>query len=134
MGKTSHLTTGVAAYTIMLMVLGISFCPGNASRILAGEKPSPTFRHEMKFQDDKNKKADTQTISNENVKLFLRQIEIYGQIAKPQTVFIISSTDPRVDGLRIDRHFFTHIFRPVEKSTLRRIRIKQGKDKDHILW
>jgi len=86
------------------------------------------------IQDDKNQKSDENKVSDKDIKLFLNQIEIYGQIAKPQTVFIIPGTDPRVDGLRIDRHFFSHIFRPVEKSTLRRVRIKQGKDKDHILW
>lgn len=85
-------------------------------------------------QDEKNNPQNERAISKEDEKLWIKQIEIYGQIAKPQTVFIIPGTDPRVDGLRIDRHFFSHIFRPVEKSTLKRIQVKQGKDKDHILW
>lgn len=85
-------------------------------------------------QDEKNNAQNERAISKEDEKLWIKQIEIYGQIAKPQTVFIIPGTDPRVDGLRIDRHFFSHIFRPVEKSTLKRIQAKQGKDKDHILW
>lgn len=86
------------------------------------------------MQDKKSKEGDEAVISNDQVKVFLKGIEFYGSIAKPQTVFIIPGTDPRVDGLKINRHFFSHIFRPVEKSTLRRVRMKQGKNKDHILW
>ncbi len=86
------------------------------------------------IQDEKNKKPVEKSISDADEKLWLKQLEIYGQIAKPQTVFIIPGTDPRVDGLKIDRHFFSHIFRPVEKSTLQRVQAKQGKDQDHILW
>ena len=86
------------------------------------------------MQDKKSNEINETVISNDKVKTFLKGIEFYGSIAKPQTVFIIPGTDPRVDGLKINRHFFSHIFRPVEKSTLRRVRIKQGNNKDHILW
>lgn len=119
-------------FFISLFVLLFSI--GNTSGSIAEEKPVSNGQQSKNLQDDKNKKPDEKSISDEDVKLWLKQIEIYGQIAKPQTVFIIPGTDPRVDGLRIDRHFFSHIFRPVEKSTLRRVQIKQEKDKDHILW
>ena len=108
---------------------------GNSVALRAAERPEPKKMKTVNPpQNQQNGQSEQTQISNKDVKLFLRQIEIYGRIAKPQTVFIIPGTDPRVDGLRIDRHFFSHIFRPVEKSTLRRIRIKQGKMKDHILW
>jgi len=68
------------------------------------------------------------------VKTFLDKIEIYGRIAKPQTVFIIPGADPRVDGIRIERRFFSDIFREVEKSTLRKEMIQDQQSKDHILW
>ncbi|MFZ5515407.1 MAG: hypothetical protein ACOY90_02135 [Candidatus Zhuqueibacterota bacterium] len=100
------------------------------------EKPAaaPLSAQEKSMQDKKTTEPDQAVISNDQVKVFLKGIEVYGSIAKPQTVFIIPGTDPRVDGLLINRHFFSHIFRPVEKSTLRRDRIKQEKDRDHILW
>ena len=118
------------SFSLIALLLGM----GNLSSSLAEEKPVPVKQQAKKTPDDKNKKSDEKSISDDDIKLWLKQIEIYGQIAKPQTVFIIPGTDPRVDGLRIDRHFFSHIFRPVEKSTLRRVRIQQGKNKDHILW
>jgi hypothetical protein len=83
-------------------------------------------------QDDT--KSDAPKITDDAMKLFLKEMVFYGQIAKPQAVFIIPGTDPRVDGLKIDRHFFSHIFRPVERSTLRNVRDKQDNIKDHILW
>lgn len=132
MDKATYLGKKVHVY-YFIFVLIFMFGVGNLN-LLAGEQPLANSERLAQLQDEKNKKSDEKTISDENIKMFLKQIEIYGQIAKPQTVFIIPGTDPRVDGLRIDRHFFSHIFRPVEKSTLRNVRIKQGKDKDHILW
>jgi len=107
---------------------------GNYSQLVTAEKPASKKMQPSNQQDKNTKRSHADSLSQDDVKLFLDQIEIYGQIAKPQTVFIIPGTDPRVDGLKIDRHFFSHIFRPVERSALRRVRIKQGKDKDHILW
>jgi len=121
-------------YWFLMCLFALILCLGNTPGSNAKEKPVSIKQQTKNLQDDKSKVSDEKSISDDDVKLWLKQIEIYGQIAKPQTVFIIPGTDPRVDGLRIDRHFFSHIFRPVEKSTLRRVRMKQGKDKDHILW
>ncbi len=74
------------------------------------------------------------SINNKTVRTFLDKIEIYGRIAKPQTVFIIPGADPRVDGIRIERRFFSDIFRKVEKSTLRKQKKKEQRNKDHLLW
>ncbi len=114
---------------VMTVMLSIFIHPIN----LTAEQPE-TPKVAEQPQNQQNSSQSERSISKEDEKLWIKQIEIYGQIAKPQTVFIIPGTDPRVDGLRIDRHFFSHIFRPVEKSTLKRIQAKQGKDKDHILW
>ena len=84
-----------------------------------------------------DKKANRNTpimLDNKAMKTFLDKIEIYGRIAKPQTVFIIPGADPRVDGIRIERRFFRDIFRNVEKSTLRKQKIKEQRNKDHLLW
>jgi len=136
MTKTAYLDRKCRHY-FFIMVLAVVLSLGIYLNSFAVEKPKSNPLQPAKLQDKEGKQSDETSISNKNVKQFLmqmNQVEIYGQIAKPQTVFIIPGTDPRVDGLRIDRHFFSHIFRPVEKSALRRVRIKQGKDKDNILW
>jgi len=134
MGKTTTYLGRVLGYYLIPILLALLLSSAIYLNAFAKEKPESKPGQTAKLQDKKRQGQDQNTISNQDIKVFLKQIEIYGQIAKPQTVFIIPGTDPRVDGLRIDRHFFSHIFRPVEKSTLRRVRIKQGKDKDHILW
>ncbi len=73
-------------------------------------------------------------VDSRTMNVFMKQIEIYGRIAKPQTVFIIPGTDPRVDGIRIERYFYRDIFRPVEISTLRKEKQKAQRQQEHILW
>ncbi|MCG3120005.1 MAG: hypothetical protein ALAOOOJD_02569 [bacterium] len=51
-----------------------------------------------------------------NVRVFLDKVEVLGSIAKPQALFIIPGSDPKVDGIQIDRSFFREIFRPMEKE------------------
>ncbi|MBD3288755.1 hypothetical protein GF337_08140 [candidate division KSB1 bacterium] len=83
-------------------------------------------------QDKDN--AQKSTVTNKAMKVFLDKIEVYGRIAKPQTVFIIPGSDPRVNGIRIERRFFSDMFRKVEKSTLRKEKIKDLRNNDHLLW
>jgi hypothetical protein len=54
--------------------------------------------------------------SGKNVRIFLDKVEVLGSIAKPQALFIIPGSDPKVDGIQIDRSFFREIFRPLEKD------------------
>ncbi|GEM_PF-2558038 len=54
--------------------------------------------------------------SGKNVRIFLDKVEVLGSIAKPQALFIIPGSDPKVDGIQIDRSFFREIFRPMEKD------------------
>jgi hypothetical protein len=128
MGKTTlnrQLLCYSAIFIVMLLI---------TISTIASEKPllSPLKPEMQQKQDDT--KSDAPKITDDAMKLFLKEMVFYGQIAKPQAVFIIPGTDPRVDGLKIDRHFFSHIFRPVERSTLRNVRDKQENAKDHILW
>jgi len=51
-----------------------------------------------------------------NVRIFLDKVEVLGSVAKPQALFILPGSDPRVDGIQIDRSFFREIFRPMEKD------------------
>ena len=128
MGKTT-LNRQLLCYSIIFIVMLLI-----TISTIASEKPllSP-LKPEMQQQQD-DTKSEAPKITDDAMKLFLKEMVFYGQIAKPQAVFIIPGTDPRVDGLKIDRHFFSHIFRPVERSTLRNVRDKQENDKDHILW
>jgi hypothetical protein len=73
-------------------------------------------------------------VDSKTMNVFMNQIEIYGRIAKPQTVFIIPGTDPRVDGIRIERYFYRDIFRTVEKSLLRKEKKEIQRNKDYLLW
>lgn len=132
--KTATSVNRHHGYFIIIFALLTLLITGNLFIAVTAEKPLPNIPGPVPQQTQDPKQSEQPKISDDAVKLFLKEIEIYGQIAKPQAVFIIPGTDPRVDGLKIDRHFFTHIFRPVEKSTLRNIRIKQESDKDHILW
>lgn len=104
------------------------------SHTSASDNPLESPAQPALQQKQDAKESEMTKISDDAMKLFLKEMVFYGQIAKPQAVFIIPGTDPRVDGLKIDRHFFSHIFRPVEKSTLRNVRKKQDKVQDHILW
>ncbi len=54
--------------------------------------------------------------SGKNVRIFLDKVEVLGSIAKPQALFIIPGSDPKVDGIQIDRSFFREIFRAMEKD------------------
>ncbi|OQX96237.1 hypothetical protein B6I21_01430 [candidate division KSB1 bacterium 4572_119] len=85
-------------------------------------------------QDQKPGKNNQNKISRDAVKLFIKQVEFYGQIAKPQAVFIFAGADPKVDGLKIDRQFFDLIFRNVEKSSLKHVRKRDAKNKEFIQW
>lgn len=131
--RTTSLDRQLLCYSAIFIVMLLIISSSTVSTI-ASEKPllSP-LKPEMQQQQD-DTKSEAPKITDDAMKLFLKEMVFYGQIAKPQAVFIIPGTDPRVDGLKIDRHFFSHIFRPVERSTLRNVRDKQDNIKDHILW
>lgn len=128
MRRTTHLDKAVLR---LLLVTGFTILI--SYNVIAAEFPTPAKPNTAQ-QDNKEQQSDKKRISTDAVKMFLNQIEIYGQIAKPQTVFILPGSDPRVDGLRIQRPFFGHIFRSVEKSALKRTRLTKKLDKDYILW
>ena len=132
MRKTAYLDKKMI--TLVLLVGLITMIPGgNNTYTISAEIPKVNHPQPISPQDNQSNKNE-QALSGDAVKMFLNQIEIYGQIAKPQTVFIIPGTDPRVDGLRIVRHFFPTIFRTVEKSALKRVNKKREKNEDHIIW
>ncbi|MGQ9559055.1 MAG: hypothetical protein ACUVTG_07655 [Candidatus Oleimicrobiaceae bacterium] len=72
------------------------------------------------------------SVVEEAVKIFVNKIEVLGRIEKPQAVFIVPGTDPRVDDIGIDRSFFQEIFRPVERDGVRKTLNRHARD--YIPW
>ncbi|NOY76808.1 MAG: hypothetical protein GXO76_02940 [Calditrichaeota bacterium] len=77
-------------------------------------------QQKTKQKQGKTTKSKTAGISQEAKKLFLDKIEIKGWIAKPQMVYIIPGTDPKVDDIVIDRSFIDEIMKPLDKDTFER--------------
>jgi len=103
----------------------------------AKNKPESGAKFAAQIPQTKNQdhKKDGNTITNSQVKKFIqKQLTIYGTIAKPQAVFIVPGSDPKVDGLKIERQFFDLIFRNVEKSNIRYRKKLVQKNKDYIQW
>ncbi len=128
--KNEHrnLTCVVVSLVIVSFFIGGSFNANAAKK--ANPEPIKSKQENSNLQQQNESK-----ISKNSVKLFAKQVQIFGNVAKPQAVFIISATDPKVDGLKINRHFFDDIFRNVEKSSLKRVRKKQAKkNQDLIQW
>ena len=76
-------------------------------------------------------------VDDKAIKLFLDKIEVVGSLEKPQAVFIIPGKNPEIDDIRIERSFFSKIFRPVEKrsrfiseTTVKSVQTR----KDYIPW
>ncbi len=72
------------------------------------------------------------SVVEEAVKIFVSKIEVLGRIEKPQAVFIVPGTDPRVDDIGIDRSFFQEIFRPIERDGVRKTLNRHARD--YIPW
>ena len=53
---------------------------------------------------------DETKILNEAVKLFIKEVDIYGTIPKPQVVIIVPGTNPKVDGQKLIAIFTTIFF------------------------
>jgi len=116
---------------ILLFFILCSTFTGTANAGEAQEKQKPT-----QHTENISPPAES-TISDGAIKLFLDKIDVLGRLEKPQAVFIVPGTNPEIDDIRIDRSFFSEIFRPVEKSgrrgSKRSSESKQGR-KDFIPW
>ncbi|OQX89077.1 hypothetical protein B6D60_00160 [candidate division KSB1 bacterium 4484_87] len=123
-----------AIYFVIVTGLVFSF---NVRFGFAKHKPvsGAKFATENPQTKKQDHKSSGNIISNTQVKKFIqKQLTIYGTIAKPQAVFIVPGSDPKVDGLRIERQFFDLIFRNVEKTNIRYRKKSVLKNKDYIQW
>lgn len=85
-----------------------------ASAALAQQKAVPDTTAQAALQDTTYTPLVDEAAASSRI--FMKNIEVLGTIAKPQALFIIPGRDPQVDGIEIDRSFFRDIFRPLEKD------------------
>lgn len=60
-------------------------------------------------------KKDT-TRTEESLKILLDQMEIKGWVEKPQMVYVVPGTDPKVDDIVLERSFIDEILLPLDKD------------------
>ncbi|MBC8181651.1 hypothetical protein H8E88_11065 [candidate division KSB1 bacterium] len=128
--KHGYIMRGLLLSIAALFLLGAGeiYATNNSESKPAMAEPAKANDSNEKQQLDKSK------ISKDAVKVFVKQVQIYGSVAKPQAIFFYKSGDPKADGLKINRHFFDHIFRNVEKNSIKQVRKKQAIKRDHIEW
>jgi len=109
--------------------------------VLLGAMAFGTWAQQKPVEDKLNKiVADVEqkatgrdpSVVADAVKIFTEKIEVLGRIEKPQAVFIVPGTDPRVDDIGIDRSFFQEIFRPIERDAVRKTLDRHARD--YIPW
>lgn len=105
------------AAIIILYVLGTFFLCAGFALAQTQQKKKPTQSSSSRSgQSNKQSAPDVVAKSREKARVLLDKIDVVGSLAKPQAIFIIPGSDPKVDGISIDRSFFMEIFRPVEKD------------------
>ncbi|MCA9743532.1 MAG: hypothetical protein H6695_03630 [Deferribacteres bacterium] len=91
------------------------FCISAATAQTQQQEQGAQKGEQQQQAGDKNTGPDIST-SGKKARILLDKIDVVGTLAKPQAIFIIPGTDPKVDGILVDRSFFAEIFRPVEKD------------------
>ncbi|KAA3619354.1 MAG: hypothetical protein DWQ05_01140 [Calditrichaeota bacterium] len=105
-----------AAKTLLvLLLMGAAVGAGNAQTQQEKQSPKPKATQQPSGNYENLPEPDI-TKSGKRSKILLDQIDVVGRLSKPQAIFILPGSDPRVDGLKIDRSFLDDIFRPVEKD------------------
>lgn len=105
-----------ATTTLVLVLLSAAVGAGNAQAQQKNQSSKPKEATEQPSGTyDDLPEPDIKT-SGKRAKMVLDQIDVVGRLSKPQAVFILPGSDPKVDGLKIDRSFLDDIFRPVEKD------------------
>ena len=104
-----------ATTLLVILLMGAAVGAGNAQT--QQEKPTskPKATQQPSGNYDNLPEPDINS-SGKRSKILLDQIDVIGRLSKPQAIFILPGSDPRVDGLKIDRSFLDDIFRPVEKD------------------
>lgn len=109
--KMQHIAASHGLGVCMAFALLLSGLSGAAH---AQQKAAPDTASHAALQDTTLIPAVDEAAAASRI--FMKNIEVLGTIAKPQALFIIPGRDPQVDGIEIDRSFFRDIFRPLEKD------------------
>lgn len=120
-------TRGLCAGALLLVVVLFVALP-------AWGQQKPVEDKLNKLVSDVEQKATSRdpSVVEDAVKVFVNKIEVLGRLEKPQAVFIVPGSDPRVDDIGIDRSFFQEIFRPVERDAVRKTLNRHALD--YIPW
>lgn len=120
-------TRGLCAGALLLVVVLFGAVP-------AWGQQKPVEDKLNKLVSDVEQKATSRdpSVVEDAVKVFVNKIEVLGRLEKPQAVFIVPGSDPRVDDIGIDRSFFQEIFRPVERDAVRKTLNRHALD--YIPW
>jgi len=117
------------------LIICILFCAIGVDQGFAQQKKTKNVAAELNKLvndiDKKNNKNDP-LVEDHQVKIFLDKIEVLGQIDRPQAVYVVLGSDPRIDDIGLDRSFFKEIFRPVDRSSVRKNVTRQSRD--YIIW
>ncbi|MCA9732251.1 MAG: hypothetical protein H6696_18805 [Deferribacteres bacterium] len=105
-----------ATTTLVLVLLGAAVGAGNAQAQQKNQSSKPKQATEKSSSNYDNLPEPDIKTTGKRAKILLEQIDVVGRLSKPQAVFILPGSDPKVDGLKIDRSFLDDIFRPVEKD------------------
>ena len=126
------LQQGICKVFIILLILLMTVF---ASNVIAQQKTTVNVNEELNKLvndiDKKNNKSDPQ-VGDQQVRIFLDKIEVLGQIDRPQAVYVILGSDPRIDDIGLDRSFFKEIFRPVDRSSV--LKAVSRRSRDYIPW
>ena len=93
----------------VLWSAGIALSQTQSSKNRSQKPSTPSQKSARRDEIDLNK-------TRNKARVLLEKIDVIGTLAKPQAIFIIPGSDPKVEGIQIDRSFFVEIFRPVEKD------------------
>ncbi len=104
-----------ATTLLVLLLMGAAVGAGNAQTQPEKQPSKPKATQQPSGNYENLPEPDIKS-SGKRSKILLDQIDVIGRLSKPQAIFILPGSDPRVDGLKIDRSFLDDIFRPVEKD------------------
>ena len=129
---SSVVHSSISNFLVILFILLIT---AFASSVSAQQKTTVNVNEELNKLvndiDKKNSKSDPQ-VGDKQVRIFLDKIEVLGQIDRPQAVYVILGSDPRIDDIGLDRSFFKEIFRPVDRSSV--LKAVSRRSRDYIPW
>ncbi len=122
-------------YSFVILAMVVFFACSFAGSAHAQQKTKKNVNEELNKLvnevDKKNSKGDP-LVGDQEVRIFLDKIEVLGQIDRPQAVYVVLGSDPRVDDIGLDRSFFKEIFRPVDKASVEKSLTRRSRD--YIPW